>query len=403
MQNPKGLDSAMELVREEQAAILEKAYKGNKLYVTKGAKQDYFTKDRKRYLVDEAEMKALSKAKIHNLGKDEELSRIVGKDIYIMMGDSLDTKYSEGLLKVVQLSNEGDSLRSILSKMAEFDDNEIKVRIEMLSKSKGRGKTLLVPERSGMGEIYDYRIRIPNADKSAYMEMDSDIIATVAATVANLTHKQEAMLSNYASLNYLNRFYEMYKTDPDQKFVEISANSTGKFKEYWDMLPHYMKSQINQSKEPLRVTESMLVDYFGYHDASIINLPWIKNSKKRQLIAKKFEQIVMEMGRYWKLQIVAFTGSTVTGNNISNMAIALQYTSFKNPFTYMNKYRQVWGMMNDYQKLRKERIDLDLRRKSGEEGLDRKIEALDASMEATPVHVIIEDGQYNVIFEDLIK
>lgn len=399
--NPKGFDFAMGLLKEEQAQVLEKAYKGNTMYVTKGAKQEHFKKDRKRYLVGEDEMKALSKAKIHNLGKEEELSALVGKDVYVMMGDSLDTKYSEGLLKVVQLSNEGDSLKYLMQELGGKDEKESEVMLELLRERTVHAETKLVPERSGMGEIYDYRIRIPHEDKVDYMEMDNDIITTVASTVANLTHKQEAMLSNYASLSYLRRFHETYGNNSEFTFVEIGPDSKGKFKDYWDMVPYYIKNEINNSGKPLMVTESMLTDYFGYHDASMINLPWIKNNKKRQLIAKKFEQIMMEIIRHWKLRIVAFTGSTVIGNNMSNMAIALQHTSFKNPLTYMNKYRKVWGMMNDYQKVRKERIDLDLERKAGKKGLDRRIKALDAKMEANPIHVIIEDGQYNVIFEDL--
>lgn len=399
--NPKGFDFAMGLMKEEQEQILKKAYKGNKLYVTKGAKQEHFRKDKKRYLVDAEEMEALSKAKIHNLGKHEELSALLGKDIYVMMGDSLDTRYTEGLLKVVQLSNEGDSLKYLMEKLGEHDEKAIEVKLELLRKHKGHAETTLVPERGGMGQIYDYRVRIPHEDKVAYMELDNDIITTVASTVSNLTHKQEAMLSNHASLSYLNRFHEMYKDNPDFDFVEIGPKSEGKFKKYWDMLPYYIKNEIKNSGTPLMVTDGMLTDYFGYHDVSVINAPWIKSSKKRQLMAKKMESIIMEVIRHWKLRIVAFTGSTVAGNNLSNMAIALQYTSFKNPITYMNKYRKVWGMMNDYQKMRKERIDLDLKRKAGTKGLDRKIKALDARMEANPVHAVVEDGQYSVIFEDL--
>ena len=400
-QNESGFDAAMELVRTEQAEMLDKAYRNNKMHVTKGAKQEHFKKEKKRYLVDEDEMKALSKAKIHNLGKEEELSKLLGKDVYIMMGDSLDTRYSEGLLKVVQLSNEGDSLKYTMMKLGDITEEEAEVRLELLRKHEGKLRTTLVPERTGMGQIYDYRIRIPYKDKVKYMTMEDDIITTVASTVSNITHKQEAMLSNHASLSYLRRFHEMYAGSEEFKFVEIGPKSEGKFKEYWDMLPHYIKSEVNNSKSPLMVTESMLIDYFGYHDASIINLPWIKSNKKRQLIAKKFEQIAMEMIRHWKLYIVAFTGSTVIGNNISNMMIALQHTSYKNPITYMNKYRKIWGMMNDYQKLRTRRIDLDLQRKTGKTGLDREIKALDAKMAANPVHEIIEDGQYSVIFEDL--
>ena len=400
-QNESGFDAAMELVRTEQAEILDKAYKNNKMHVTKGAKQEHFKKEKKRYLVDEAEMKALSKAKIHNLGKEEELSKLLGKDIYVMMGDSLDTRYSEGLLKVVQLSNEGDSLKYTMMKLGDLTEEDAEVRLELLRKHKGELRTTLVPERTGMGQIYDYRIRIPYEDKVKYMTMEDDIITTVASTVSNITHKQEAMLSNHASLNYLRRFHEMYAGSEEFKFIEIGPKSEGKFKEYWDMLPHYIKTEINNSKSPLMVTESMLIDYFGYHDASIVNAPWIKNSKQRQLVAKKFEQIAMEMIKHWKLYIVAFTGATVIGNNISNMMIALQHTSYKNPMTYLNKYRKIWGMMNDYQKLRTRRIDLDLQRKTGKTGLDREIKALDAKMAANPVHEIIEDGQYSVIFEDL--
>lgn len=400
-QEPKGFDSAMELVREEQQRILESAYKGNKMYQAKGAKQDSFTRDRKRYLVDKEEMEGLIRAKMHNLGRHEELSEVLGKDIYVVIGDSLDIRYTEGLLKVVQLSNEGDSLKYTMMKLGNLTEDEAKVRIEMLRKSKRKQQTTLVSERTGLGEIYDYRIRVEHAHKAKYMEMDQDIIATVGATVANLTHKQEAMLTNYASLKFLREFHGMYKNSSDHKFVEIDANSTGKFKEYWDMIPYYIKNDIQNSGQPLRVTESMLVDYFGYHDATIMNLPFIKNSKKRQLIAKKFEQVIMEMARYWKLQIVAFTGATVIGNNLSNMIVGLQHTASKNPLAYMQKYKKIWGMMNDYQKVRREKIDLELRKKAGENGLDRQIAHMTKTMELNPIHVIMEDGQYNVIFEDL--
>ena len=399
--NPEGFDFAMNLVKEEQEQILQKAYKGNKIYAMKGAKQEYYRSDKKRYLVNEEDMQQLAKAKIHNLGKNEELSALLGQPIYEMVGDSLDTRYSEGLLKVVQLSNEGQSLKYVMQTLGDLDETEIKVKLELLRKSQGSAKTTLVPERSRTGEIYDYRIRVAHEHKTAYMDLDNDIITTVASTVSNLTHKQEAMLSNYASLNYLYRFHEMYADNSDFTFVEIGPKSKGKLKEYWDILPQYLKNEINNKSKPLMVAESMLVDYFGYHDASIINAPWIKNHKKRQLIAKKIANIVMELIRNWKLRIVVFTRSTVVNNIISNMMIALSYTSFKSPLTYISKYRKVWGMMNDYQKLRKQRIDLDLGRKAGKTGLDRKIKALDARMAANPVHSVIEDGQYSVIFEDL--
>lgn len=407
--NPSGFDSTMELLRTEEAEILEKAYKGEKMYQMKGAKQESFRKEKKRYLVDKQEMLGLVKAKMHNLGKHEELSALAGKDIYVVIGDSLDTKYSEGLLKVVQLTNEGDSLKYTLMKLTDMSEEDAKVRVEMLAKRKGTEQTTLVPERTIAGEIYDYRLRISHEEKVKYMDMDTDIITTVASTVSNLTHKQEAMLNNYASLNYLRRFHEMYQGSDEFKFVEIGPESKGKHKEYWDMVPHYLKRVIENSGKPLMVTESMLIDYFGYHDVSAINMPWVRDSKKRQLVVKKLENIMMEFARYFKLMIVVFTWATVKANNLSNAMVVLTHTkTFKNPLAYANKYRQVWGMMNTYQKNRKEYIDLELKKKALDKdqkeeiaAIDKKIAALDAKMKINPVHPIIEDGQYSVIFEDI--
>jgi len=400
--NPQGFNKTMELIREEQREVLEQAYKGEKLHEMKGSKQESFRKDKKRYLVPKKEMQELVKAGMHNLGIHSELSALSGEEIYTVIGDSLDTKYSEGLLKVVQLSNEGDSLKYTLMKLTDMTEEDVEVRLEILRKADGFKNTGLVPERTISGEIYDYRMRISYEEKVKYMEMDQDIISTVASTVANLTHKQEAMMSNYASLTYLRNFYESYKGSDEFKFVEIGPNSEGKFKEYWDMLPHYIKNTLENSGKPLMVTESMLVDYFGYSDVSLVNAPWIRDKKKRQMVVKKLESMMMEMTRYFKLIIVAFTWATVKANNLSNMVVTLTHTkTFKNPLEYMKQYRRVWSMMNDYQKLRTMEINLELRKKAGEGGLDKKISAVKAKMKANPVHPIIEDGQYSVIFEDL--
>jgi len=401
-QEPEGMDFAMELMRAEKKEILDRAYKGNRLQETKGAKQEQYTKDMKRYVVDEAEMKDLVKAKLTNLGKHEELSELLGKNIYTVVGDNLDVRYTEGLLKIVQLSNEGESLKHLLIKLGDMEEKDAEARIEYLRKSKGRKETTLVPERNGYsGEIYDYRIRVAYADKVKYMSMDDDIITTVAATVANLTHKQHAMLDNYATLNYLRGYYKDYKDTPENTFVEIGPDSKGKIKEYWNTLPYYIKNKITEDGKPLMVTESMLVDLFGYKDASIINLPWVRDKKRRQLVAKKIGSAVMEMIGYFKMQLVALTPDTIVANNVSNMVMVMTHTHDYNPLAYMSKYKKVWGMMNEYQDVRKRVIDLKLQQKAGKKEFDRKIQGLESTLANNPVHVIFEDGQYNVIFEDL--
>ena len=98
---------------------------------------------------------------------------------------------------------------------------------------------------------------------------------------------------------------------------------------------------------------------------------------------------------------MAFTGSTISGNMGSNMIVALQHTSYKSPVKYAEKFKDVWQMMNSYQVDRDKKIELELRRDAGENIRQAEIDGLEAKMRANPVSMIIEDGQYNAILEDI--
>jgi len=397
------LEKVMHLMTENEEQVLKKAYYGDKMYQVKGAKEEHFDRNLKHYLVDEKEMKELVKAKMYNTGKHKELSRILGKDIYVVMGMNTDPSYSEGLMSAIQMKNEGDSLKNVLRDLGGMSDEEIDEKIDELAREQSvNTDEALIPERSGTGQIYDYKIRINHENKKAGLGLDDDLILTVASTVSNLTHKQEAMINNRASLLYLNNFYKGYKNSKKYNFIEISKDSKGKFKEYWDLIPYYLKKEIEKSNRgKLMIEESMLVDYFGYKDVSIVNAPWVKNRKKRQVMAKKMERIVQEIVQRWKTVIVAYTPATIRGNMISNMIVALQHTSYKNPAKYMTKFKEVWGMMNEYQKLRDRKIQLEIKKDAGENIPQSKIDNLDKEMKAMPISVIIEDGQYNAILEDI--
>lgn len=401
-QEGSGLERALLLKEKDEAEILKKAYASDKMYAVKGAKQETFKDDKKHYLVDEKEMKELVKAGMNNIGKHQELSRLLEKDVYVVIGDSIDVSYTEGLMSVVQLKNEGDSVKRLLMEINGLTQEEAEAVIEKESSNFGNVTEALIPERSGTGLIYDYKFRLPYEVKNKYMNLEDDITLTIAGTLSNLTHKQEAMLNNRAALHYMNNFYGKHKNDDKYKFVTISEESEGKFKEYWDLIPYYLKREINKNPDKaLHVEEGMLVDFFGYKDVSIINAPWFKNRKTRQVTAKKLEKIVHEMVQRWKKVIVAFTPATVQGNMMSNMVVALQHTSYKNPLTYMNKFREVWGMMNDYQDARSKKLELEIRRKAGEVIDESQIKALEGRMHANPISIIIEDGQYNAILEDI--
>lgn len=402
-ENIDGLKHVLVLKKTNEQEVLERAYFGDRMYQVKGAKQDVYNSDKRHYLVDESEMKELVKAGMHNVGENVELSRVLGKKTYVVIGDSTDVAYSEGLMSTIQLKSEGDSLKQLLKDQG-LTDEEIDDKIDSLASEQGINKDgSLIPERSGNGEVYDYRFRLSYDDKSGFMDMDDDITLVLASTISNLTHKQEAMMNNKAALQYFDNFYKSYKNSDKYKFVEISEKSEGKFAEYWNQIPFYLKRELKRANHgKLMIEESMLVDFFGYKDASLVNAPWVKNRVKRQLVVKKMESVVQELVKSWKKALVAYTGKTIQGNMTSNMIVALQHTQNKNPIEYLKKFKEVWEMMDTYQEDREKMIELEIRLKSGDARVTQKqIDSIKAKMKANPISIIIEDGQYTAILEDI--
>ena len=397
-----GVNKLINMIKQNELKLLEKAYSGDRMYLAKGATQEHYKGNKQHYIVDAKEAKALTKAKLTMLGKHEALSKALGKDMYVVVGDSIEPGYTEGLLSKVQLRSEGDSLRRLLIEVNGLTEEEANDRIDDLINEQKDGSQALIPERSGHGTIYDYKVRIPYEAKTKYLGLDDDIVWSTAETVANLTHKQEAMVNNRASLHYFKNFYEKYRNSNKFKFVEISEKATGKYKQYWDELPYYMKKElIKNHKGKLMIEESFLVDFFGYKDVSIVNMPIIRNSKKRQLFFKKIENIIQEITGTWKNSVVAKSIDTVLGNNGSNMFVALQHTDYKSPITYLEEFSSIWKDMNRYNKLKAQKTRMDLDKAAGEPVNESKYKSIVASMENTRVHGIIKDGQYSSIMEDL--
>ena len=402
-ENKTGIKKALNLYIEHQKQLTDKAYRGLTEYSVKGQTHDHYLKDKKYYVVNTSDMNELvKKGKMSNIGKHDELSRILGEDRYVVIGDNIDTAYSEGLMSTVQLRNEGDSLKNILIKEG-FTDKEADEKIKNEINSTNRNGNNLIPDRDFNGRVYDYRLRIPQSVKEKYLDLDNDIVPTLGSTVANLTHKDEAMITNKASLRHLNKFYNKYKNNKDFKFVEVSKDSTGKAKEYWDIMPYYLKNELKAQTggEKMFVEESMLIDYFGYKDASLANVPLFNDNIKWKNRVRKLESIAKEIVQNWKKVIVTMTGATITGNLSSNMLVTLQNTTNKTPTWYAKRFTEVWTQLNKYQKEVRDLQRLKLLKEAGDKIPENKIKELETSLKKNPVHALMEDGQYTAILEDI--
>lgn len=400
---PDGIDFSIDLIKKQEADLVEKVYAGDWMYQVKGETQEKYVGTKQHYLVPAKEMKELVKAGMINVGKHIEVSKAMGEDMYVIMGESYEPRFTEGLMSAVQIRTEGDSLKRLLME-AGMEEEVIEDKIALLADEKGLGEGL-VPERTGLNTIYDYKIRMSYDDKVNLLGLEDDLVATVSKTMSNLSHKQEAVINNRAAVRHMARMYEKYKDDKKFKFVEVGEQSEGKLKEYWQRIPYYMKREIKLKfgGDKIMVEESLLVDFFGYQDVSMVNLPWVKDSKRKQVVAKKLENIVQDISQTWKQSVVAKTLDTVFTNASSNFWVAMQHSVDKDPIKYLKRVKEVWGYMNEYKENLDEKKKLEILKQGGRKVNEKLIKQLDAKLKTNPVHGIMEDGQYSVIMEDLNK
>lgn len=396
-------DFILDLLQAEEERLVEKTGDRQKMLVSKGQVKEEFAGNKIMYYVDEKEARSLGK-RFKILGENKELSKVMGETIYSVVGDSLDAGYTEGMMSKIQLKTEGESLRKMLIDTDKHTEEEVAKIIENIAKDNSMVDSefgTLVPERSDLGTIYDYKIRVSHEVKNLYLEVDDDIAITTANTVANLTHKQEALIHNIRGVNLLNDMYARNKDNKAYKFIEISEHSDDKFKHHWEEIPFYLRGYIKKNFDgKLMVEQSLLVDFFGYKDVSITNAMWIRNSKNRQYVANKIEGTLKEFTKVWRKSVVAKTLDTVFTNNSSNMVVVMQHTDFNNPQKYFKEFIKMWQLMNEYNKMKKEVEVHKIEQSAGNTKYDNKIKELEHDMANNPVHLIMEDGQYSVILED---
>lgn len=399
--NRDGIEYAIEVMRAREQKLLNEGYIDARWAYAKGSKHEAYEGNISYYIVPREEAKKLEKAKVSTIEKHEELSRIMGEDMMLIAGKTFDVQYSEGAISMIQLKNEGDSLRRILENSGKYTLNGIDEIIENETKRKGSVKEALVPERTFKGDVYDYRLRISNKNKLGYLGLNDDFVETVAHTVANNTHKDDAIMNNRGVVKYLLGFHKKYKDDTNFKFVKV--DSRGKYKEYWDRLPYYLKRMVEKDtgEEGFYIEESMLVNTFGYTNVSISNSKMLKNNKAMQIYARKTEKVIQELTSIWKKGVVTIFGPTITGNIQSNFLVTQAYIEDKNPVNLLKKTVEMVGEMEDYMDLQKKKIQLELDVDSGNKNAVKKLDAVIKEMKSNPMHDIMEDGQYTSLLDDI--
>jgi len=280
----------------------------------------------------------------------------------------------------------------------------------------------LMPVLKLNGTIADFSIPISRANSENHMMEDRDIASVLASTVTHRSAKGKAIKGNLSVVNHLLAREFEHADDSDYVVLRRSTNqemSSGKPYKYdkqYAMIPEYTRNYINSRRTALgmrgdpnsiRIHKDMIDDFIGYKDVSLANLRIGEGGKYFDMSNHPSTALRVEQLQYWikkavaryKAIIILLNPKVVVGNAISNFNIAMVHGI--DPITYSKLFISHWKNLDDYSFVQKELMRTESERDAGMRGLDKKIESLKIQLASNPMHDLMEDGQFNMIIEDL--
>ena len=284
------------------------------------------------------------------------------------------------------------------------------------------GTEHLLPVHKLDGSIVDYSIPISKADGENHMAQDRDIASVLAATVTHRSAKGKAIRGNISVINHL--LATEIEHEDDKNYVvlrrstelEKSSGKPYKYDKQYAMIPEYTRDYINSQRDRLgmpgdpssiRIHKDMIDDFIGYKDASVADFQLGEGGKyfdmgNHPVVALRAEQLqywLKKMIARYKTILVILNPQVVFGNAISNFNMATVHGI--DPVTYTKMFIKHWKNLDDYTELHNELMRTESERDAGMKGLDGKIESLRIQLKANAMHNLMEDGQFNMIIEDL--
>ena len=430
--HPEAIKHTVDLYRAEIFKLINEVYDGQTLMFEKGWKQDGYTNKKKVEVVSSKDLRKMQKLgyKRVSRGRNEDLSVALGYDMYDMVVDDFTPPRMEGLMSTINIHAEGLSAKKILEDQG-LDEVEISTALKKMSKEKVkiiRGKDGLInldlmpnrgiPIRSSDGSIIDIKYRLSYDDRVKYVGMDSDIAETIASTLGTISHRSTSIATNMKAVDYLLKFRDMYKEDHGKDFVfirpsseeELSKGKPYEFADAWDKIPHYTKAYIaskDKGAEGIYVHRSHLNNTFGYDKLSITKFERLKKSPIMHVVATRVEAILQEVTKYSKFVAIVLSPAVILGNHSSN-ALTTMVLANIGPKDYMKRYKNAWVEIESYLKdinelKRLEQEDVAKKDDSAEAKRLRRNHMQDLAIRvaASPMDILVKDGQHSTIIEDL--
>jgi hypothetical protein len=411
-----GLQVAVDLHNKHIQEAREVFFENKDVMIPKGYSKTITDDSKVFYATDEKEGKELEKIGFKKVRKQENLSKIEGKPIYIYVGADYMETYTTGMIGLVRVDlREGLYLKKWLSERTPIrHDAEVEAIIANLAKQEAKNvvdddESIMSPKRSSNGEIVDYSIDLSKSEKFDMAGLDNNIVEVVARTVSNITKKENTIIANKDAIDFVFQFNEENETTGNTKdFIlvrptspkEKQAGKVYKYDHLWNVLPSYSKKYIKEAygSESIPIHKDHLLNFFGEKEASAGNL---FNNKRAKKITKQSEQFISEVvGRIKKI-LVPLDLEAVIANLVSNALTVSMETDSINPLEYSRKFKDKWVQLEEYLTDEREMQNAILSAKLGDEKAKNRIKYLNHKMRKNPLHDLIEAGQYNQLIEDV--
>ena len=255
----------------------------------------------------------------------------------------------------------------------------------------------MTPVLSPDGKIVNYRWMMSKNNKQELLKQDKRVDIVLGELYAFSKRKQDAEKLNQETVKQIIKDYSEMSPSEAGDFVEVSSDN---LQEIYKLIPKrtvdFIKAETGAKK--LMVRKGLLDIIFGYQDASISNIGWIKNSKFAAKI-RLIEKIWQDMAAHSREGITIKTPAVIKGNVISNTFTLLFHGM--QPDEAITEQIEGVKLLDEYRAMKTEFVSLEIQEKLGKPINKARKEALKKGFEKSPIYKLIKSGQFQSIVDDM--
>lgn len=345
-----------------------------------------------------------------------------GKPMGLFVSEMFETgNWYRAATRLTRMGTKGTSMREAYRDMEygtrKYRIDKLKIDIDRIKQIKamekgeldvGNMEYGLSPLLDGTGAVVDYRYMMDKEAKKSLLGQDTTLSEVMGASIASLTDKMETEQHNVEVLKLIMADMKENYTGGllgknNAEYVLIHPDSTDpKIKELYELMPKSFKqAAANETSKGLAVRRDLLHTYFGFRHASILDFPGLDKITPKMVhgFIKVAEALWEEFIKIVKVAILIKIPAVIVFNIVSNIMYAISTGSSLTGLIEM--YKESIRDSRLYITEHRELIALELRRRSGEKGLDGRIATLQKSLKKNPVSELAELGMYQAIVEDI--